>query len=340
MLAMTASAARPTLVDLARVAGVSRATAARVMAGGSRVRPDLAEKVLHAAESLGYSTNLAARALRRGKAGAVALVAPGGDMEGFTGPFISMPIQGASARLLEHGVQPVLLLEDGRNTATLVRHLSSGHVDAAIVILQREAMLLFRHLDEVAVPTVFVGRASEELDPASVFVDCDHYSGARQATRTLLEAGRRRLAMIAGPAHYLPATQRLQGFLDELEDWGVKPGPVAAGDFSPASGSAAMAQLLRRMPDIDGLFAASDLMAVGAIRVLEAAGKRAPDDISIVGFDDTVVAATANPPLTSVHQPYREMGARAADLALQMLEGGGVPESVVLPTTLTVRESV
>jgi len=107
------------------------------MAGGSTVRPDLAQKVLRAAESLGYRTNPAARALRRGKAGAVALVAPGGDMEGLAGPFIGAPIQSASATLLEHGFQPVLLLEDGRNTGTLVRHLSSGHVDAAIVILQQ-----------------------------------------------------------------------------------------------------------------------------------------------------------------------------------------------------------
>jgi len=310
------------------------------MAGGLTVRPDLAQKVVQAAETLGYRTNPAARALRRGKAGAVALVAPGGDMEGLVGPFIGAPIQAASATLLEHGFQPVLLLEDGRNTGTLVRHLSSGHVDAAIVILQREALLMFRHLDELPVPVVFVGHTSVELDAGSVYVDCDSYGGARLATRALLAAGRRRIATIAGPAYYLPSTHRLQGFLDELKEWGVKPGPVATGDFSLASGSTAMAQLLRRAPDVDGLFAASDLMAVGALRVLEAAGRRAPDDISIVGFDDTVVAATANPPLTTVHQPFREMGARAAELVLQMLDGATVNEPVQLPTTLTVRESV
>ncbi|QTE30967.1 LacI family DNA-binding transcriptional regulator [Pengzhenrongella sicca] len=337
---MKTPTARPTLVDLARVAGVSRATAARVMAGGTSVRPDLALRVHQAAESLGYRTNVAARALRRGKAGAVALVAPGGDMEGLVGPFIGAPIQSASAALLAHGLQPVLLLEDGLNTETLVRHLSSGHVDAAIVILQREALLMFRHLDEVPVPVVFVGKASGDLDPASIYVDCDHYGGARLAARALLTAGRRHISTIAGPAYYLPATQRLQGFLDEFEEWGVRPGPVAAGDFSLGSGSAAMAQLLRRAPDIDGLFAASDLMAVGALRVLEAAGRRAPNDISVVGFDDTVVAQTSNPPLTSVHQPFREMGAAAAGLALTMLDGGTVTESVLLPTTLTVRESV
>ncbi|WP_291761547.1 LacI family DNA-binding transcriptional regulator [Cellulomonas sp. 73-145] len=327
-------------MDLARAAGVSRATAARVMAGTSTVRPDLAQRVLKTAEELGYRTNPAARALRRGKAGAVALVAPGGDMEGLADPFIGTPIRSASARLLEHGIQPVLLLEDGNNTEVLVQHLSSGHVDAAIVILEREALLMFRHLSDMPVPVVFVGHSSVELDAGSVYVDCDNYGGARLATRALLEAGRRRIGMIAGPSFYLPSADRLQGFLDELEAWGVKPGPVATGDFGFASGSAAMAQLLRRDPKLDGLFAASDLMAVGALRVLEAAGRRAPDDISVVGFDDTVVAATANPPLTTVHQPIWEMGLRAADLVLEMLGGGTVTEPVQLPTTLTVRESV
>lgn len=337
---MTTPAARPTLVDLARVAGVSRATAARVIAGTPTVRADLAEKVQVAAESLGYSTNLAARALRRGKTGAVALVAPAGDVSGLVGPFIGAPIESASAALLEHGLQPVLLLEDGRNTQTLVRHLSSGHVDGVIVILLAEALLMFKHLARVPVPVVFIGRPSLELDPASLSVDCDHYGGARLATRALLEAGRRRVATIAGPDYYLPSQLRRQGFLDELADWGLRPGTVTAGDFSLESGSAAMAEALSLTSDVDGLFAASDLMAVGALRVIEASGKSVPDDISVVGFDDTVVAASANPPLTSVHQPFREMGTRAADLILSVLDGTVGDHAVRLPTTLTVRKSV
>ena len=102
-----------------------------------------------------------------------------------------------------------------------------------------------------------------------------------------------------------------------------------------------MAQILRRSPEVDGLFSASDLMAVGALRILEAAGRRVPDDISVVGFDDTVVAATSSPPLTSVRQPFREMGERAARLVVSMMAGAATdPAPIVLPTTLTVRESV
>ena len=311
------------------------------MAGGTTVRPDLAQRVLKAAEDVGYRTNPVARALRRGKADAVALVAPGADMDGLAGPFIGAPLQSASAVLLEHGLQPVLLLEDGRNTELLVRHLSSGHVDAAVVILQRESILLFRELDDVPIPVVFVGHSLGGPDDGRLYVDCDNYGGARLAARAILEAGRRRVATIAGPTGFLPAEERLQGFLDELRQSGVEPGPVVRGEFTHESGSAAMAQLLRRAPDLDGLFAASDMMAIGALRVLEATGRRAPDDVSVVGFDDTVVAATANPPLTTVRQPFREMGARAAELVVEMLEDDEAARvSVQLPTTLTVRESV
>lgn len=340
---MSTQGKRPTLLDLARTAGVSRATAARVIAGQRSVRPDLARRVSAAAEELGYRTNQAARALRRGTTGAVGLVAaPGSDMEGLMGPYVGDPLQAASARLLAAGLQPVLLFDDGRHIDLLVRHLASGHLDAAVVILQSESELLFRHLAGVGLPIVFVGRPTLELDEERLYVDCDDYGGARLATRALLTAGRRRIAHIAGPAYYLPAGRRAQGFLDELAEWGVAPGPLVRGRFDLASGSAAAAQILRRSPEVDGLFSASDLMAVGALRVLEAARRRVPDDVSVVGFDDTVVAATASPPLTTVHQPFSQMGAQAAELVIELLDDGrpASAQPVTLPTTLTVRESV
>ncbi|KGM12941.1 LacI family DNA-binding transcriptional regulator [Cellulomonas bogoriensis] len=339
---MSTLPSRPTLLDLARAASVSRATAARVMAGESTVRADLAQRVHAAAEQLGYRTNQAARALRRGRAGAVALVAaPGNDMDGLLGPFVGTPLQAASKSLLRAGLLPVLLFDDGSQIEPLVRHLSSAHVDAAIVILQGETELIFRHLEEVPIPLVFIGNPTGELDDGRVYVACDAYGGSRQATRAMLTAGRRRIAHIAGPSYYLPATRRAEGFRDELAEWGLAPGPTVRGNFDLPSGAAAMAQILRRSPDLDGVFAASDLMAVGALRVLEAAGRRVPDDVSVVGFDDTVVAATASPPLTTVRQPFAEMGVQAASLVIEMLEGdttAGAP--VMLPTTLTLRESV
>ncbi|WP_222851785.1 LacI family DNA-binding transcriptional regulator [Phytoactinopolyspora mesophila] len=338
---MTNPVSRPTLVDVARAAGVSRATASRVMAGNESVRADLAQRVAAAAERLNYRTNTAARALRRGASGSIALIAPSSHLDGFLGPFVGAPLQGASAVLFDRALQPVLLLDDGRNSAPLIRHLSSGHVDAAVVILHSESEPLYRELDEASIPVIYVGHPTVELDPGRSFVDCDHYGGARMAVRALLEAGRRHIAMIGGPPSYFPAAERVRGFQNELDEWGVSPGPAAHGDFEMPSGSRAAAQLMRRMPDIDGLFVANDLMAVGALRVIEASGRRVPDDVSIVSYDDTVVAETADPPLTSVRQPFRDMGARAAEMALDSLVNPqDYPRHVLLPTTLTVRESV
>lgn len=320
---------------------MSRATASRVLAGRTTVDPELAGRVLEAAGRLDYRTNTAARALRSGASGSVAVVIPTSELDGLSGPFVGAPLRGATTTLVARSLQPVLLLDDGRDSSPLLRYLTSGHVEGAVVILQRESEALFRQLRGIPLPVVYVGRPSSDLADGDMFVDSDNYGGARLATRALLEGGRRRIATIAGPLPYLPATERLRGFTDELAAWDVAPGPVARGDFTMASGSAATAQLLRRSPGVDGIFSQSDLMAVGALRVLAASGRHVPEDVSIVGFDDTVVAATSDPPLTSVRQPLQEMGAIAAGLVVSALGGGPVePPHVVVETTLTVRDSV
>ncbi|WP_277210407.1 LacI family DNA-binding transcriptional regulator [Isoptericola croceus] len=338
---MTTQPARPTLLDVARAAEVSRATASRVLAGVETVRPDLARRVLDAAGALGYRTNTAARALRSGSTGSVALVAPSSELDRGSSPFVGAPLQGASSVIFGRSLQPVLLLDDERDRQPLVGYLSAGHVDAAVVVLQRESLPLFRELAELDLPMVFVGRPTAAMDARLSLVDCDNYGGGRQAARVLLEAGRQRLATIAGPAGYAPSDDRLRGFQDELEDSGIQPALVASGDFSLASGSAAAREIVGRRPDLDGLFAGSDLMALGALRVLHDAGLRVAHDVSVVGFDDTVVAETASPPLTTVRQPLREMGERAAELVLEMLGmPEGPPRREFLPTSVTLRRSV
>ncbi|GIG40125.1 LacI family DNA-binding transcriptional regulator [Cellulomonas phragmiteti] len=333
--------ARPTLLDVARAAGVSRATASRALAGLPSVDAALARRVRDAAADLDYRTNTAARALRSGATGSVALVAPSSELEGQGGPFVGAPLRGATAVLFARSVQPVLLLDDARDRAPLLRHLTSGHVDAAVVVLQRESEPLFTELGDLPLPVVFVGRPRAAMDDALTSVDSDNYGGGRLAARALLEAGRRRVATIAGPSGYAPADERTRGFRDELAAWDVHPGPVVHGSFSMSSGASAAASVLRRDPAVDGLFAGSDLMALGALRVLAAGGRRVPEDVSVVGFDDTVVAETCDPPLTSVRQPLRELGARAAELVLDVLrDPGAAPQHVLLPTTLTTRESV
>jgi len=277
----------------------------------------------------------------RGEAGSVALIVPSSELESFRGPFVGAPLQGALSVVSAAHLQPVLLMDDGRDPGPLLHYLCGGHVDAAVVILLHESEMLFKALGDVPGPVVYVGRPTPELDESRFWVDADHYGGGRLAARTLLEAGRRRLVTITGPMTYLPAQQRLNGFRDELVEWGLEPLDVAHGDFHMQSGAMAMANLIHRTPDIDGLFSGSDLMAAGALRVLNASGRSVPEDVAVVGFDDTVVAATSAPPLTSINQPLRELGARAADLALTaMKDGTAEPRQLVLPTTVTWRESV
>jgi DNA-binding LacI/PurR family transcriptional regulator len=278
---------------------------------------------------------------RRGDTGSVALVVPSSELESFRGPFVGAPLQGASSVVSAAHLQPVLLMDDGQDRVPLLHYLQGGHVDAAVVILLHESETLFKDLRDAPCPVVFIGRPTPELGEDRYWVDADHYGGARLATRTLLEAGRRRMVTITGPLTYLPAQQRLDGFRDELAEWGLEPLGVAHGDFHMQSGSMAMANLIHHAPDIDGLFAGSDLMAAGALRVLKASGRAVPSDVAVVGFDDTVVAATSAPPLTSINQPLREMGVCAAELALRALRDGvAEPRQIVLPTTLTSRESI
>lgn len=277
----------------------------------------------------------------QGGTGSIALIVPSSELESFRGPFVWAPLQGAVSVVSAERLQPVLLMDDGRDRGPLLHYLCDGHVDAAVAILLHESEVLFKALGDVPCPIAYVGRSTRELGEDRCWVDADHYLGARLATRTLLEAGRRRMVTITGPMGYWPARQRLDGFSDELSDWGLDPLGVAHGDFHLQSGAMAMANLIHRAPEADGLFAGSDLMAAGALRVLKASGRNVPQDVAVVGFDDTVVAATTTPPLTSISQPLREMGVRAAELVVRALRDGVTePRQVVLETTLTWRESV
>jgi DNA-binding LacI/PurR family transcriptional regulator len=182
---------------------------------------------------------------------------------------------------------------------------------------------------------------SQEGGPVC-FVDIDNVGGGRQATDHLLRLGRRRIATLTGPADMVAGVERRQGYEACLRESGqpLRPELVADGDFSYASGMDAMARVLQAAPDVDAVFAASDLMAMGAMRVLRESGRAVPEDVAVVGFDDSPGAPHSEPPLTTVHQPAERMGEEMARLLADriMVEEPG-PESVILDTRLVVRES-
>jgi DNA-binding LacI/PurR family transcriptional regulator len=170
------------------------------------------------------------------------------------------------------------------------------------------------------------------------YVDVENELGAERAVRYLLESGRRRIATIAGPQDMVAGIDRLNGYRTALRD-SDRRSIIAVGDFTRESGVAAMRQLLEDDPKLDAVFAASDLMADGALRTLRQAGRRVPDDVAIVGFDDNAGAKYTEPPLTTVRQPIFEIGRTLARQLLKLAAGKEIEPSVVLPTELIIRES-
>ncbi|WP_330308955.1 MULTISPECIES: LacI family DNA-binding transcriptional regulator [unclassified Streptomyces] len=347
---MTDTASRPTLEAVAARAGVSRATASRVVNGGDGVREPLVERVRRAVEELGYVPNQAARSLVTRRHDAVAVVIAEPETRVFTDPFFALQLRGISKELTAHDSQLVLLLTEGRDDHVRVgRYLAGGHVDGALVFSLHLDDPLPGLIHGAGVPTVFGGRPGwgdgARNSVPTVYVDCDNRGGAREAVRHLVGLGRTRIAHITGALDQTSAVDRLDGFGDVMVDG--DPALVAEGDFTPAGGERAMRELLERRPDVDAVFAANDLSASGALRVLRERGRRVPDDVAVIGFDDMLpIAEQTDPPLTSVRQDIEEMGRLMARLLLRRLDRGtgdeslgGDPSSVVLPTTLVRRVS-
>ncbi|MFF1337517.1 LacI family DNA-binding transcriptional regulator [Streptomyces sp. NPDC058290] len=338
---------RPTLEAVAERAGVSRATASRVVNGGEGVRAHLVEKVREAVRELGYVPNPAARTLVTRRTGAVAVIIAEPEIRIFSDPFFSRQIRGISKELTAHDTQLVLLLvEDRGDYDRIERYLAGGHVDGALAFSLHTDDPLPAITRRIGMPTVYGGRpgwtAGSGEHGGVAYVDADNRGGAREAVRYLLEQGRQRIAHIAGPLDQTSAVDRLDGYRDVLLD--ADPALIAEGDFTAEGGARAMAELLERCPDLDAVFAANDLMATGALRVLRERGLAVPGDVALVGFDDAeLVAESADPPLTTVRQDIEGMGHLMARLLLRTLNKvqgeRGVPASVVTPTALVRRAS-
>ncbi|MFJ4918952.1 LacI family DNA-binding transcriptional regulator [Streptomyces sp. NPDC088725] len=337
---------RPTLEAVAARAGVSRATVSRVVNGSTGVRQSLVDKVVLAVEELGYVPNHAARTLVTRRTGAVAVILAEPEDRIFSDPFFSLQIRGISKELTSHDTQLVLLLVEGSGDHDrIARYLAGGHVDGALAFSLHTDDPLPAIVRRAGLPTVYGGRPLWTVAPeqqAVPYVDADNRGGARAAVRHLRDLGRTRIAHIAGPPDQTSATDRLDGYRDVLGD--ADPALTAQGAFTTESGARAMTELLERRPDVDAVFAANDLMASGALRVLRERGRTVPGDVALVGFDNLdSVAETTQPPLTTVQQDVEGQGRLMARLLLRRL--GGEPEdgpdqgSVVMPTTLVRRAS-
>ncbi|OMH34246.1 LacI family DNA-binding transcriptional regulator [Tersicoccus sp. Bi-70] len=340
------AATAPTLEDVAAAAGVSRATASRAINGRSSVKPAAAAAVARAVEDLGYRPNSAARLLAGGRTGSVALILTEPDLSSMgsssSESFFALPLRGVMTGIARASKQLVMLLASASDDDEdrLQRYLEAGHVDGAMVVLEAHSSYLPSQLREAPLPVVYLGRPPDDPELFS-YVDVDNYAGGRIAAQELVDAGRTRIAHIAGPTDLGVAIDRTAGWRDVLREHGLSDDAIARADFSVEGGEAAMTTLLARVPDLDAVFVSSDLMAVGALRAIRASGRQVPRDVSVVGYDDLVVAGTLEPPLTSVRQPLEAMGSMMVDSLLTLLASpDSRPVSRVITPELTRRASV
>jgi DNA-binding LacI/PurR family transcriptional regulator len=329
--------AKPTLADVAALAGVSQATASRVLNGSARVSTGARGHVQEAMAHLGYVRWRAPRA-HGPRSGLIAAIVTESSARFFSDPFFARVLWGASRTLSASGLQLAFLaVHDINEYAAAERYIRRGSVEGALLISAHGLDPLLQTLQIAAIPTVVCGRPL--IPCGAYYVDADNIGGARTATGHLVRAGRRRVVTIAGPRDMTPGIDRLAGYREVLEAAAL-PALIGYGDFTQASGEHAMTRLLEHRPDLDAVFAASDLMAAGALRALRRAGRRVPDDVALIGFDDDPIAQHTLPPLTTIRQPVEEQGATMARRVMALIEHESFPAADnELPTTLVRRES-
>ena len=328
---------RPTLADVAALAGVSLATASRALTGSARVSEQAHRRVQEAISRLGYVRCRSPRP-RTPSGGSIAAIVTESSARFFSDPFFARLLRGASRALSHDGYQLTFLaVHDQNEYATAIRFVRRGGVDGVLLVSAHGSDPLMPMLHSAAVPMVACGRP---LTACTVpYVDADNIGGAQTAVDHLLAAGRRKIATLAGPRDMAAGVDRLRGFTQTLEAAGLEP-VVGRGDFSLASGEHAMTRLLERRPGLDAVFAASDLMAVGALRALRRAGRQVPEDIAVIGFDDDPIAQYTQPPLSTIRQQVEEQGSTMARHVLALIENTPGPDpETLLPTSLVCRES-
>lgn len=330
----------PTIHDVAAHAGVSRGTVSRVLQGGRNVSPAAQEAVNAAIRKLDYVVNRAARSLVTQRAGSVAFLLSETQDVFFEDPNFTTLLRSCTTALADHDI-PLVLITAGTEAERrrITPYLSAHHVDGVLLFSSHRGNPMIEHLQRAGIPFVCCGKPLGRHGAVS-YVAADDREGARAMVRYLLESGRRRIATIAGPQDTPGGLERLLGYREMLAEHGVRYDKrlVAIGDYSRASGESGMQQLLTRVPDLDAVFVASDLMADGALTAIQRAGRHIPDDIAVGGFDDSPVATAVDPQLTTIRQPWGRISETMVRQLLAQIDGEG-SATVILPTELVVRAS-
>ncbi len=326
-----------TIVDVAQEAEVSYATVSRVINNGAHVRPEKRERVLRAMAKLGFTVNQQARSLRAGRSQVIGLL-----VHDLGTSYIGEIIRGIEAELSAASYDLMLYTTHRRKTkeATYVSAITRGMADGLLLVLPRNPEAYLESLRQRHFPYVLIDH--QGIDETGPAVGATNWQGAYDATQHLLGLGHRRIGFITGQVEMGCARDRLAGYRAALAAAGVPADPalVREGDFFQPHGFAGARALLALPQPPSAIFASNDVSAFGVMEAVRDAGKRLPDDMSIVGFDDIPQAAQVNPTLTTVRQPLEQMGRTAARMLLEIIGDPDRPAArVELPTELIVRAS-
>ena len=325
-----------TIRDIARFAGVSKATVSRVLNQKPDVDPDTRERILRIMEEQAFLPSITASSLAGGRSRLIGVLIPS-----LTWPLIPEIMRGVSEMVIQTPYELLLYSithEQDRNEKdqgdVINRILATQLAASLLAVFPGQSARYLTRLHEQGFPIVMI---DDQVKPTSIpWVSADNRRGGYAATRYLLQLGHRRIAHIQGPLKYLVSHERYQGYCEALSEAGITPDPtlVIEGDFMPSGGRACAGKLLALEDRPTAIFAASDQMAYGALEAAEEYGLRVPEDLSLIGFDDIPLSAHTRPTLTSVRQPFYEMGQRAIALLLSLLESPRPPGNGRYPGSL------
>lgn len=325
------------LEEIARLAGVSRSTVSRVVNDHPSVRPAVRQRVQRIIAETGFQPNAAARSLASQRSYMLGLVIPRTVHTVFTDPYFPRLTQGVAQACNDHDYTLSLFIEN--DDVKLFPRLSrTGLMDGVVVQASSVDDGLIPRLLAAGVPLVVAGRPSQSEGVS--FVDVDNVKGSFSAVTHLVRLGHTRVATVTGPLDTSVGLDRLAGYRQALEERGVGVDEdlIVAGDFTEQGGYYAARRLLAHKPT--ALFAASDVMARGAMRALQEAGLAVPRDVAVAGFDDLPPATITHPLLTTVRQPIRRLGAKAVETLLDVIAyGPEPPRRIFFDTELIIRET-
>ncbi len=332
-----------TIKDLARESGVSPSTVSYVLNGGPRsVSEDTRKRVMEARDRLNFHPNSAARSLSRRKVDTIGVVYNYAHTDDVNDYFTTI-LHGIMGACLSYQQNTMLLTT--HEWSDIAQHIGTycdGRVDGLLVIAPPDNLGIIESLQRGNKPWVLVG--DWPPNPLASCIDVDKRGASKSATEYLISMGHSRIAYFAGDDNQRITVEREQGYRLAMEEAGlfVSGSSVVAGRYNPSSG-AERARTLLQLPRNewpDAIACGNDGIAFGVLSVLVANGVRVPEDISVMGFDDVASAALAPVPLTTVHQPFREIGCRAAEIVVQNVNGGDIAVRELLPTHLVERASV